>query len=257
MNERIKSLITHIAPLKEQVVNHRVYESIKSIDDLKVFMQYHVYAVWDFMSLLKSLQNNLTCVQVPWFPVGSADTRYLINEIVVGEESDVDSNGNRKSHYEIYLEAMVQSGADIACIERFTAAMRTTNNLNSALCSANAPIEVRDFVNFTFDIIKGQKNHVQAAVFTFGREDLVPGMFVSLVSDLHLKFPENISIFKYYLDRHIEVDGDHHSELALQMTSNLCGDDDELWQEARNASAAALKQRLRLWDGVCAALQER
>ena len=96
------------------IAHHKLYSAI---EDMRVFMQYHVYAVWDFMSLLKSLQRNLTCVNVPWFPIGDADTRYLINEIVTGEESDVDQNGIRKSHFEMYLEAMDQCGADTSGIK--------------------------------------------------------------------------------------------------------------------------------------------
>jgi hypothetical protein len=117
------SLQKAIAPLRENIINHKVYGVIRSLDDLRVFMQYHVFAVWDFMSLLKSLQKDLTCVSVPWLPVGSADTRFLINEIVVGEESDVDADGNRKSHFEIYLDAMKQSGADVCAIQKFTSTL--------------------------------------------------------------------------------------------------------------------------------------
>src|SRR5688500_7535225 len=98
--ERIQN---EIEPLRQQIINHKVYSVINDLEDLRIFMQYHVYAVWDFMSLLKSLQINLTCTTIPWFPVGSANNRYLINEIVAGEESDVDSKGERKSHFEMYL----------------------------------------------------------------------------------------------------------------------------------------------------------
>jgi hypothetical protein len=213
-------------------------------------MEFHVYAVWDFMSLLKTLQNNLTCTTVPWYPKGSADTRYLINEIVVGEESDIDTNGIRKSHFELYIDAMKQCGADTSKIEFFVKTLHNTNNFKLAFASSKAQIEAIKFVEFTFNIIDSNKDYLQAAIFTFGREDLIPGMFFSLVKDIDKKFPDIISIFKYYLERHIEVDGDHHSHLALQMTSNLCGADEHKWIEATKATIESLKMRIALWDGA-------
>ena len=234
MNQEIEKIRKSIAPLREEIINHPVYSAIKDIDDLRIFMQYHVYAVWDFMSLLKTLQNNLTCTSVPWFPKGSADTRHLINEIVVGEEADIDLNGIRKSHFELYIDAMKQCGADYSKIEGFTEILKNTNDFSTAYKNSGTPKEAKEFVDFTFEIIKSNKDYLQSAIFTFGREDLIPGMFISIVNDLHKKFPDSIAIFKYYLERHIEVDGDHHSHLALQMTSNLCGNNEKFWQEAEN-----------------------
>jgi hypothetical protein len=239
-----------IEPLRQQIINHKVYSEIKDIEDLKVFMEYHVYAVWDFMSLLKTLQNNLTCTSVPWFPKGSADTRYLINEIVVGEESDIDLNGIRKSHFELYLDAMKQCGADTSKIQTLIEILKNTSDFNSAFTASQTPNEAKEFVDFTFKIIGSKKDYLQAAIFTFGREDLIPGMFVSIVNDIHKNFPESISIFKYYLERHIEVDGDHHSQLALQMTSNLCGAEEQFWKEAEQATIESLQKRIELWDGA-------
>ena len=220
-------------------------------------MQYHVFAVWDFMSLLKALQNNLTCTTVPWFPKGSAETRHLINEIVVGEESDVDAFGNRMSHFELYLEAMQQCGADTAPIEKFVKILKETGDFSQAYSISETPKESREFVDFTFKIIEDNKDYLQSAIFTFGREDLIPGMFHSIINDMYQNFPESISIFKYYLDRHIEVDGDHHSHLALQMTSNLCGDNEQFWQEAEQATIQSLQKRIDLWDGVYREIQMR
>ena len=125
-----------ISPLINKIVNHQLYSAIEDIEDMRIFMQYHVYAVWDFMSLLKSLQKNLTCVNVPWFPVGDADTRYLINEIVTGEESDIDLNGVRKSHFEMYLDAMDQCGADTVGIKTFIKEIQKHGDLNKAFAVA-------------------------------------------------------------------------------------------------------------------------
>lgn len=250
MNEYIEKIIKATEPLRQQIINHRVYSAINNVDDLKVFMQYHIFAVWDFMSLLKALQNNLTCTSIPWFPKGSADTRHLINEIVVGEESDVDSLGNRKSHFELYLDAMQQCGADTSQMEKFIDVLKTTGDFNSAFIASGTPQEARAFVDFTFKVIGSNKDYLQSAIFTFGREDLIPGMFISIVNDIHKNFPDSISIFKYYLERHIEVDGDHHSHLALQMTSNLCGTNEQYWKEAEQATIESLQHRIDLWDGA-------
>jgi hypothetical protein len=242
-----------IAPYRKQIITHPIYGQITHLDDLKVFMQHHVYAVWDFMSLLKSLQNQLTCTSVPWFPIGNADTRFLINEIVVGEESDLDLEGQRKSHFELYLDAMAQAGADLS-MQTFVNSLQQNRSFETAYAVAKTPVAAQQFVNFTFNRIQEGKSHVLAAIFTFGREDLIPGMFMSLVNDIHKSFPDTVSKFKYYLERHIEVDGGHHSHLALQMTALLCGNDPQKWQEAQEAAVASLQARLALWDGVAEAL---
>jgi hypothetical protein len=248
MNKYIDRIKENIQPLRQEIINHKVYSAIKNIEDLRVFMQYHVYAVWDFMSLLKSLQNNLTCTSVPWFPYGSADTRFLINEIVVGEESDIDLDGKRKSHFELYLEAMKQCGADTSKIEKFIDTLKKTNDFNFAFSESQTPIEAREFVDFTFKVIDSKKSYLQSAIFTFGREDLIPGMFISIINEIHKNFPNEISIFKYYIERHIEVDGEHHSLLAIQMTDNLCEQNEQFWHEAELAVTQSLQHRIELWN---------
>jgi hypothetical protein len=256
-NPHLALLLQEIEPLKRAITSHPVYSLLRESSDLKVFMQYHVYAVWDFMSLLKSLQNGLTCTTLPWYPKGDADTRFLINEIVVGEESDVDMNGVRKSHFEIYLDAMQQCGADTSAINIFLDEFLKTGELSKAFQRSATPTAAAEFVQYTFDVIHSGQMHLQAAIFTFGREDLIPDMFYSLVNDLHRQQPEHISIFRYYLERHIEVDGDHHSQLALAMTSLLCGADEKKWNEATEAVIQCLEKRIRLWDGVLEELQKK
>lgn len=257
MNPYIDKIKNSSAALKADILNHKLYESIHEIDDLRIFMKYHIYAVWDFMSLLKSLQNGLTCTTVPWYPKGSADIRYLINEIVVGEESDVDPYGTRISHFELYLKAMEQSGADTNQIQLFLQVLQASGDFEKAYQQANTPDEAKTFLNYTFNTIALNKLHLQAAIFTFGREDLIPGMFRSMVNDLHFKNPESVSCFKYYLDRHIEIDGDHHSHLAIEMVSRLCDTDEALWAEAEHFVLDALKMRLKLWDGALGEIKQR
>ena len=239
-----------IETLRQEIIQHPLYPQIKDIRDLQIFMKYHVFAVWDFMSLLKTLQRDLTCITVPWYPKGNAYTRFLINEIVVGEESDVDMHGHRISHFELYLQAMKQCGADTSPIEDFLFELLHTHQLEQALQYAQAPEPVQAFVKNTFEVIESNKNHVQAAVFTFGREDLIPDMFISIVQDIHKSFPDELSTFKYYLERHIEVDGGEHSHLALQMTTELCENNPTKWNEAKAAVKTCLRKRKLLWDGA-------
>jgi hypothetical protein len=252
----IQNLQTHIAPLRERIINHPVYREIEDLEDLRLFMESHVFAVWDFMSLLKALQQQLTCTTTPWFPVGAPDTRYLINEIVTGEESDIDEQGCRMSHFEMYLAAMTQCQADTSAIQSFLEHLRSTKSLENALIAAKVPAAAANFVRYTFEVIASGQAHIQAAVFTFGREDLIPAMFHSLVADLREVFPDSINKFAYYLERHIEVDGEHHSHLALEMVAQLCGENPQCWQEAKEAAAKALEYRIALWDEVRQQIQQ-
>jgi hypothetical protein len=231
-----------------------VYSRIHDLTDLQIFTEHHVFAVWDFMSLLKSLQRHLTCVNLPWIPVGSASTRYLINEIVTGEESDVDQNGVRMSHFELYLKAMGEVGADTSVMRDFVTLAGAGKPIPEALQAAGVPESVSAFVRQTFDIIHNHPPHVQAAVFTFGREDLIPDMFLSFIKSLKTRFPDAVETYQYYIERHIEVDGEHHSHLAYAMTNELCGDDPEKWEQAEQAVTLALQARKTLWDGIVAAL---
>ncbi len=252
MHPNIKKIQENIEPLRQQIINHKVYGEISELEDLQIFMEHHIYAVWDFMSLLKALQINLTCTTLPWFPVGDAVTRQLINEIVAGEESDVDVEGNIKSHFELYLDAMVQCGAKVEPIRNFLTSLQKGRDFDMAFELAQVPAAARDFVKSTFDPINSEKTHLQAASFTFGREDLIPNMFFSMVNDLNSSQPEKVSIFKYYLERHIEVDGDHHSHLALSMTEKLCEKDETFWAEAEATTKIALQKRIDLWDAAYA-----
>ncbi len=255
MSREIEVLRREIAPLRNELVNHPLYASIKTLRDLNVFMEHHVFAVWDFMSLLKSLQRKLTCIDVPWVPKGNASTRYLINEIVTGEESDVDQNGVRQSHFELYLNAMKEAGSDTTSIENLVLQIGAGNNVTDALSITNAAEPIAEFVKNTFDAIATDKAHVLAAVFTFGREDLIPGMFLSFVDELNKQTDYKVSTFQYYLERHIEVDGGHHSILAYEMTEQLCGNNSNYWADATNAVKDALKARIALWNHIYQTIQ--
>ena len=241
MNKNIQHINTQIAEYKKDVVNHPLYNQLNTIEDVQKLMEIHVYAVWDFMSLLKGLQIELTCTTLPWKPVGDTKIRRLINSIVLEEESDVDSAGNPSSHYEMYLEAMKECGANTYEIDKFVNSVSDVN-----LPKVNTAID--SFLATTFDILNSGEAHKIAAAFTFGREDLIPDMFTAIVNDLSKE--HKLDKFVYYLERHIELDGGEHGPLALELISNLCGDDKQKWKEVEETAIACLVARKELWDLV-------
>ncbi|MCC9135529.1 DUF3050 domain-containing protein [Pontibacter silvestris] len=250
MNNRIKELQKGLQEHRQRLLRHNVYQSLQTLDDLKVFMEHHVFAVWDFMSLLKALQADLTCVTLPWLPKGSPSTRRLINEIVLEEETDVDQLGNPVSHFELYLRAMDECGADKADINQLLESLQEGKDVNGALDKTNVPASVKLFVRNTFRIINSGKTHAVAAAFTFGREDLIPDMFRKLISDLYQRYPEKLNTFDYYLNRHVELDEEVHTPLALRMVDEFCGDDEDKWQEALEVSKECIEMRIELWNGI-------
>jgi hypothetical protein len=239
-----------ISLLREKLLKHELYAHLQSLEDLKVFMQHHVFAVWDFMSLLKALQINLTCTTLPWVPKGNPATRRMINEIVLGEETDVDKDGKPASHFELYIEAMRQANASPKKINELIELITKGKTLSEALHAIEVSESIKEFVQFTFSVIEENKAHVLAAAFTFGREDLIPDLFRGLVNDLNTRFPDKLEKTIYYLDRHIEVDDGVHGPLAMQMIEELCGSNQPMWDECLEVSKKALEKRITLWDGI-------
>jgi hypothetical protein len=223
------NLLRRLETARAQLAEHNIYRSLEGMDDIRIFMEHHVFAVWDFMSLLKSLQRELTCVEVPWIAVGSPRLRRLINEIVLGEETD-EVDGKPVSHFELYHAAMTP--------------------VSEALHTCGAPVGARAFVGRTFEIIASGKPHMIAAAFTFGREEPIPNMFRTLVGTLQKQQGKGLQTFVTYLDRHIGLDEDHHAPMAVAMLAELCGADDTKWDEAAQAAIAALTARLSLWSTV-------
>lgn len=243
-------LLEATADLRTVLEHHPLYAHLNNARTIARFMEHHVWAVWDFMSLLKALQQHLTCVEVPWTPKGEAETRFLINEIVVGEESDVDRQGNRTSHFEMYLAAMRGLGASTKPIELFVADIQQGMSVDQALQRAQAPAACAMFVDGTMDVIRRGRVHEIASVFTFGREDVIPSMFIGMLD--HVAEVDNVDVedLRYYLQRHIDVDGGHHGPMALRMVEQCCAGNTERIHEAVAAARSALQQRIALWDAI-------
>ena len=236
---------------REKLLNHKLYTEIKSIEDLQIFTSNHIFAVWDFMSLLKALQNNLTCTKVPWTPNKNSETAYLINEIVLAEETDISQDGKRKSHYELYLDAMIDIGVKVENIEKNIMLLSSSDSIENSIEKLDIHPKIKEFLKFTFSIIDEGKPHKIAAIFTFGRENLIPNMFNEILHEFQNNFTEkDISKLIYYFERHIELDEDEHGPMALQMVNELAENDPLKWEEIREISIVALEKRIGLWDAI-------
>jgi hypothetical protein len=175
----------------------------------------------------------------------------LINEIVLAEETDQNSNGQRMSHYEMYLDAMQAAGIDTTKAETQIAQWTSVDAVLESASSSELPEHVSQFLDSTFNVIKRRKTHEIAAAFTYGREDLIPDLFTEIIGGLEKsEVSIDLSKIKYYFDRHIELDGDEHGPMAHKMVALLCGDDEEKWREATLVSQQALKSRYLLFSGI-------
>ena len=255
----IEPLVGRLAPLRAELQAHPFYGALDEggMRGLRAFMEVHVFAVLDFMSLVKALQRLTTCVTVPWVPPLDTELSRLVNQLVLDEESDVTpEEGLHSSHFELYVRAMRQAGADTGPALRFVDALRAGVSVRDALASSGAPPAAARFVESTMAVAQAGNLHEIAAAFTFGREDVIPIMFQAIVDRIENKTEHDLSHMRYYLQRHIEMDGDDHGPLAMRMVERVCGDSDAKWAAAGRAAEGALSARLALWDGATQAIEK-
>lgn len=241
-----------LLPLKQKLEKHPIFERINSIDELKIFMEHHVFAVWDFMSLLKKLQIDLVPSGSPWIPNPNGNLVRFINEIVMEEESDQAYGDGEEvsytSHYQIYIEAMIEVGASSKIISRFVRNVET-KGVQAALNDDDLPLPSREFMKHTFDLIENGKSHEIASSFAIGRESIVPLMFQRILDQSKLG-NDQVPVFRYYLKRHAELDGDHHGPMAHKLLENMSAGSSIIEDEIVTQAYKSIEQRIVFWDGV-------
>ncbi len=238
-----------LVQLKRDLLSHELYQSVNSIQALRVFMEAHVFAVWDFMSLAKRLQISLTCTTLPWFPPLNADAARFINEIILNEESDLAPDGSPQSHLEMYREAMQEIGASTHIFDHYCLLLKQGSTVADALKCAGAPQYVVDFVNTTMaTALRGSIAEV-ASYFLYGREDPIPEMFKTLLQCWGLQ-NTRLPKLRWYLERHIQLDGDEHGPAARKLLQQVTAGDAEKLRNAHRAAQLAIRSRIGLWNGV-------
>lgn len=245
----VEAALNKIANLHKDLVENPVFSSIKNIKQLRKFMEWHVFAVWDFMSLTKRLQIDLTCVTLPWLPPANNGAANLINSIVWGEETDkTPIKGQTASHFELYLKAMEEIQADTTQINRFINLVKNGTDYKDALREVNAPAAVVDFTTSTIETaLHGSTQEVLGSFF-YGRENVIPEMFDSLLKTWDID-REKAPTFVFYLERHIELDSGEHGPAAQKMINNLCPTQKQK-MEVYLAAQKAVLARIKLWDSL-------
>jgi hypothetical protein len=246
-----------IQSLRDALDQHPIYAAIQGVEELRTFMEHHVYSVWDFMSVAKHLQAVAAPAGFPWTPVGDGNVRRFINELVLGEECDQampGTDGGYTSHFELYCQAMEEIGADTGPVLAFVDTVRR-QGVEAALALPSVPAPSRVFTTTTFRFLTGGKPHEAAAALALGREHIIPDMFRAILERSGIARQDAPS-FHYYLERHIHLDEGSHGPLSLRLLNGLCHDERER-EEAVAAAREAVQARVRFWDGVLEALEGR
>jgi hypothetical protein len=238
-----------LAAARSTLITHQLYSELNTIDELRIFMKQHVFAVWDFFTILKRLQSEVTTVSLPWRPAGHAEHGRFVLEIVLAEETDEDIDGGYVSHFELYRRAMNEVGADTGPIDSFLAALADGVDPLKALESPDIPAGASQFTAHTLRVALHGKPHEVAASFCHGRENLLPDVFTAVRQNVAGALAE-APTFRHYLDRHITLDHDEHGPLALKLLAAMCANDPEREAEADQTGIDAIHARIGLWDGV-------
>ena len=253
-------LLNKLSPLTSRIIHHPLYADIASIEHLRIFMEQHVFAVWDFMCLLKELHRHLVSTSAPWFPPKCALSAHLIGSILAEEEGDLDEDSNYASHYDIYLRAMEKIGANTTVIKQLHALLKNGSNLEDAISQLSIREKTKQFILTTFSFFD-QEAHEIAAAFVYGREGITTSMFSPVIkkieAETHGKVPEVLSTLMYYLKRHVQLDSEEHFPKALQMMESLMENDAKKIQEAEVAASKALNARIEFLDDIHLAFLEQ
>jgi Protein of unknown function (DUF3050) len=217
-------------------------------------MEQHVFAVWDFMCLLKELYRSVVSIFPPWFPPKDALSAHLICSILAEEEGDLTEDGKSYlSHYEIYITAMEKIGANTDPIKKLLTLLKGRHNIQDALSHIPIRSTTKDFVLTTFSFFELQA-HQLASAFVYGREGITAAIFMPLLEQLEERSSsfnqDQLSTLIYYFKRHIELDDGEHYPKGIKMLSNLIGDDRNKLDEVEEVAVRAITSRINFLTGI-------
>jgi hypothetical protein len=240
----------------QKLKTHPVFDSVRTKEDLRCFMSWHAFAVWNFMSLAKRLQHELKSAHLPWTPPKSSPVARMLKDIVLGEESDVKMWGWHNSHIDLYLSAMKEVGANTSQMEKFLGLISLKIEVNSALRMVKAPEAVQKFVQATNATVKNGSVTEVLGGFLYAREEAIPQVFQARLTEWSDPI-EKAPNFNYYLKRHIALLGDCEGPVALELVNDLTRGSEDSLQKIQHASVMAIDHRLVLWNALQSELDQR
>ncbi len=238
--KKVQVLEKKLVAVQQELIEHVVYKDLMNIHNLRIFMGYHVFAVWDYMTLLKGLQRHITCTRVPWKPsTYPKELIRLINSMVLEEESDLDQNDQACDHFSLYVRAMEEMNADSKPIKSFL------KNLDTDILST----PLKECMQFSINIAQNYPLHILAGVFYFGREQLIPRIFKPYLEGV-TSYPAGTltPTLSYYLRRHMDLDGNQQVARIMKLLDVACMDSPKAYQEALSYGIQACLLRKKLWD---------
>lgn len=223
--------------MREYLITHPLYTSLNNLDRVRVFTENHVFSVWTFMCLLKSIITNLEDTTSSYLWTGVKDPRLYraLCEIWIDEASDTVNDGIQ-SHLDLYLQSMEEIHADTTVILQLLERVRTDHHFSLE----DLPIlaSTKEFIQKQFHVINTYSFEDTLTYFAYGRELLIPEMFRPLFE--YLKTQDiPCPHFLLYLEKHIHLD-DLHGKKLLQFVND---NNERIIHEAYT-------DRMILWNGI-------
>ncbi|CAG9319831.1 unnamed protein product [Blepharisma stoltei] len=256
MSWNYSQVVAKLKPLRTDLVS--AYSSIKleSLPATRVYMKNFIYQAWAVISTLKALRSKLSPSTVPWYPPEDENSVRYINEILLDEETDVAGQPQQySSHYNLFIKAMREANG-------FSEPMETlVTDLRQGMAWDKAFIKNKDqykhiispstfkYVENEIGIAMNGDLHQIAGFFFLGREETVPDLFSGFVKSLNEK-EVNAPLFKSYIQRHIDLDGDLHAPLGEKITQRVCKEDPKMWKEVYEAGKLGITDDLNFAKGV-------
>ncbi len=234
--------------LKQSITTHPLFTEKLNTKQICKFMESHIFAVWGFMSILKSLQKRISPNDLPWIPNANTKNGLInfVNEIILCEESDYIDGIGFISHFEIYLLAMKSMGAKSEQLDKFISRINNEGYDERFLDDVNTSTEVKEFLKHDLEIsLNGTLPEIVGA-FTLGREKVIPNMFSYILPAI--KETASSKHLVTYLERHIDIDGDRHGPLSMKLLDATCNN--EQLNTAYTTAIRSLKLRRRVWDKI-------